>query len=490
MRQLITIALIFIVAKATAQVEIAFGNYDPFFDTTKSLSPHSAVKPIMRNTNDEVGYALNDREENKTFVYPVVNQLGLISSSESGLSSVRTGVGVGFSSTLNDKFHIRGTVLGSYFEGDEDIRNSILPNTYFWNGNDEVRREVQPNIRASFTPNKFFNFQAGIDQNFIGEGERSMILGDYGAPYPFFQMRSSLWKFEFVNIYQFFRERDFNNDWVPKYASSHYLNFQATERFQFGVFESVIFQPTDTLLKRGYEWEYLNPFLFYRPAEYKIGSQDKVVIGTHFSYNLDFLMIYGQFVLDEFLLNELVNRTRWWGNKYAGQFGFKGKGTIKNVNIEYLSEINFSRPFTFTHLDYRTNYAHQGMALGHPLGANFVESYSTLSLAFKNDLKIKTTFMFAQQGGLDSNEEFGFGEDIYRTYTEKPFEHGYFIGGNGKLNRARWSVEVSYPVIKKLKIDAFIRPIFEWRTGAVTGQTTFVFAGIRTALWNERSLSF
>jgi hypothetical protein len=83
-----------------------------------------------------------------------------------------------------------------------------------------------------------------------------------------------------------------------------------------------------------------------------------------------------------------------------------------------------------------------------------------------------------------------FGEDIYRSYTERPYEYGYFIGGNGQLNRTRLTVEAAYMVIPKIQLEAFIRPAMEWRSGSVNEQVFFVFGGIRTALWNERSLTY
>lgn len=44
--------------------------------------------------------------------------------------------------------------------------------------------------------------------------------------------------------------------------------------------------------------------------------------------------------------------------------------------------------------------------------------------------------------------------------------------------------------MKKNTLEAFIRPAMEWRSGSVNEQVFFVFGGIRTALWNERSLTY
>lgn len=484
--------------------EVGFMNLDPFFGIYwhERNTSHSSVKPLVGVQLLNPGYTIYEAltkstngqpHFSKTNIFPIINALGSLATSALGnRSAARAGAGIGLTSYFGDKLYFRAMVMGSYYQrslGLDNI-NSILPNTYLWSENGKGRNEIQPFFRLSYTPNKFFNFQAGIDHNFIGEGQRSLLLSDFSAPYPFVQIRSTLWKFQFVNLYQFLRERE-GNQWQSKFASTHYLNFQATKRFQIGLFESVIFQPRDTLLKRGYEWEYLNPFLFYRPTEYSIGSQDKIILGTNFSYNFGQVMLFGQFVIDDFVLSELRSRSRWWSNKYAGQFGFKGKGRLsQNVTITYSSEINFARPFTFSHLNQGTNWGHQGIPLGHPLGANFVESFSFVEINIKRKLRIRAELMVAQQGGQDSNEEFMYGEDIYRSYTERPFEYGYFIGGNGQLNRTRLTLEAAFMVIPKIQLEAFIRPAMEWRSGSVNEQVLFVFGGIRTALWNERSLTY
>ena len=46
--------------------------------------------------------------------------------------------------------------------------------------------------RFCYKPNEVFSFHAGLDNNFIGEGSRSLFLSDYGRPSPFAQMRAIL----------------------------------------------------------------------------------------------------------------------------------------------------------------------------------------------------------------------------------------------------------------------------------------------------------
>ena len=131
------------------------------------------------------------------------------------------------------------------------------------------------------------------------------------------------------------------------------------------------------------------------------------------------------------------------------------------------------------------------MPLAHPLGANFVESFSEARFFFTERLSVGATFMFAQQGGQNANDSTSFGANIYTPYTERPYEFGYKIGGDGKLNRMRATVELNYNVSRKLRINAFIRPGIEVRSLDNQPSVTlpFLFGGIRTQLWNERSFT-
>jgi hypothetical protein len=490
---------------------VSWTNLDPFLDTNTNRFnseyfsfKNNAVKPVMVNINSLM-YSDSLQETRLTadnslldlHVWPVANVIFGNAGLDNNYFSSRTGIGGAFSlASDNGKWHIRGSVTANNFGTDSlnDARYEILANSYF---NDAEGREIQPQFRASYTPNHFFNFQAGIDHHFIGEGKRSMLLSDYSSPYPFFKMRSKLWRFEFVNIYQFLDET-VNDRFLPKFTAAHFLNYAITERFHFGVFETVIYSPQDEYLTRGIEWEYLNPFIFYRPIEYSLGSQDKIVIGANLSYQFDQIMLYGQFVLDDFVLNEIVNRTRWWANKYGGQFGVKVIHKLGESLLTYQTELNFARPFTFSHLDERTVYGHQGISLTHPLGSNFVELFSELQLGFKNGLRIGVESFFVQQGGADGNEDLSYGSDIYVPYTNRPTmpnstlfdDYGYRIGGNGKINRLRIIPQVSYPLYKKWKLDFFAKVGYEWVTGAEMRGIPLVFGGIRTAIWNQRSFSF
>lgn len=500
MKNILTIVLLlqcsYLIAQTEINSEVNYLNYDAFYESN-SLS----VSPVLPNLSKpyQLGYQLpwvskkDKYKDNHLHIFPIVNMLGSYKSDESSTNSANLGAGFGVTAQLTKKFYARLLLTGNAFnrEGNDLVYSSIFRSDLFEETNGSTTLSLQPRFRMSYSPYDFLNIQAGVDQHFIGQGKRSMLLGDYGAPYPFVQLRTKLWKFEIMNLYQFFKE-DENNQTTRKFASTHFFNFNATERFQIGLFESVVFAPKDTLLNRGYEIEYLNPFLFYRPTEYSIGSQDRLLIGLNTSYQFNRFLIYGQLAIDDFVLSELVNRTRWWANKYSGQIGIKGKEELTNGQLRWLAELNFARPFTYSHIGLSTNYGNQGNPLAHPLGSNFGEIYSESSMHFNSDFTLTGRFFFSQQGGADGNDSTSYGSDVYQPYNIRPQEYGYKIGGNGKVNRYNFSVEASYRISDKLMIDAFIRPGVELNNMSQDAYKShfMVFGGLRTSLWNERSFSF
>ena len=71
-----------------------------------------------------------------------------------------------------------------------------------------------------------------------------------------------------------------------KYSASHYLTVNIGKRWSVGLFESVVWAAQDAAGERNFDWAYMNPIIFYRPAEYSIGSPDNITMGANMKYIL------------------------------------------------------------------------------------------------------------------------------------------------------------------------------------------------------------
>jgi hypothetical protein len=342
----------------------------------------------------------------------------------------------------------------------------------------------------SFSPNKVFNIQLGQDNQFFGDGYRSLFLSDVAAPYPFLKITTRIWHLTYVNLYTIMKDATqpsgLKKDWLTKYATFHYLGWNMTKRIQIGLFESILWQGSDSNRYRGYDVNYLNPVLFFRPTEYSLGSSDNAFAGFSFKIKLfKNQQLYGQILLDEFLLKELKAQDGWWGNKYALQGGIKSFDLFGVHHLHFQTEVNYARPYTYSHGSVQQNYGHMNQPLAHPLGANFMESATFLNYRFKR-VFLEAKCVYAVYGADTTGTDFG--KNIFISYNKRPHEYGNTTTQGVKTNLINASLRGAYILDSKmnLKIEFGFAERIE-QTARRTVQTPFVFIGIRTDLGNSYS---
>jgi hypothetical protein len=273
-----------------------------------------------------------------------------------------------------------------------------------------------------------------------------------------------------------------HKDWESKFASSHHISLNATKWLNIGIFETVVFQPKDTLLNRGFDAEYLNPMVFYRPQEYSLGSSDNVLIGFEMSAKFKQHTAYFQFVLDEFFLAEIKAHNGWWANKFGGQLGVKGRFQKGENKFFYRVESNFARPFTYSHISDDLNYGNQGTPLAHVYGSNFVEVLGELKWQ-RNRFGAKFFTNYSMHGS-DKNG-FNYGADIYLPYINRPSEYNHFIGNGVARNFYRAQFTFNFKILERGYLKGFAENLFVYDVQNAKANYTLV-VGLRSMLWNDR----
>lgn len=440
-----------------------------------NLRSHTFLKPevlMVKSSNHIKSKTAN--------LSPLVDLNGFISQSENTTTEnrigFRVGAGASWDAFYNNKWHIKLNAVQGIYSGDSAYR----PKSYFnWKeGNSNLYSDIRS--RISYTPNHIFNFQAGIDHNFYGEGSRSLFLSDMGNPYPFGLIRTRFWRLEYSILYQFFREGGQNN-WNGKFASTHHISFNAAKWLNLGIFETVIFNPSDTLLNRGFDVEYLNPIVFYRPQEYSVGSSDNVLLGVDVTAKFKNYTLYSQFILDEFLLSEIRARSQWWANKFGGQFGAKAYFQLQRWRLFTRVELNFVRPYTYAHLNEQLNYGNQGMPLAHPYGSNFAEILGEVNLQ-KGNYSIYGFLSYTLRGSNTNGANYG--GNVYDPYINRPYEYGHFIGQGSQDNRwlLRVMAERRFPKFYNTSLFVEANLNYSIQTEKAGG---LVLLGVRKKLWND-----
>ncbi len=352
----------------------------------------------------------------------------------------------------------------------------------------------------SYSPNRIFNFQAGKGKHFWGDGYRSLFLSDVSNSFPYLKITTTVWKFQYTNLFTWMKDvttpSNLKSDFKDKFASFHYLSWNVSKRLNIGLFESVVWQGSDSNRTRSFDVNYLNPIIFYRPVEYSLGSSDNVLIGFSFKEKLfKKQQLYGQLLLDEFLLSAVkedikhsINSSStgnwgWWGNKYGWQLGFKSFDLFKIDNLSFQTEVNVVRPFTYSHGSVQQNYANYNQPLAHPLGSNFEESVTFLNYRHKKWM-FEAEFMYALCGKDSGGKNMG--SNIFQPYITHQNEYGNYTGQGIKTNLRYMQLKCSYYLLPSsdLLAEAGIALRQESNSFSSTS-STFFFIGIKTGFMNR-----
>jgi Capsule assembly protein Wzi len=329
----------------------------------------------------------------------------------------------------------------------------------------------------------YVDVQFGYDKNFIGNGYRSLFLSDWGNSNLFLKLNTKIWKFNYQNLFmelmpQFKKSSDTLLD--RKYAAMHHLSMNVTKWLNIGLFEGVIFGR-----KNRFDFQYLNPIIFYRHIEGTVGSPDNAVAGLDFKANVAHkAQFYGQFLLDEFILSEAKNNPTSWVNKFGIQLGVKYVDAFGVRNLDVQVEMNRVRPFTYAHNDTISNYTHYNQPLAHPLGSNFQEVLTVINYQPSPKWYITAKAIYFYQG-LDSAGR-NFGSNPFKDYTTRPRQAGFKVGSGDKANCFNGMFQVSYEVKQNLYFDLTLQ-YRTYKIASVTKQTntSLISAGVRLNMFKR-----
>lgn len=266
----------------------------------------------------------------------------------------------------------------------------------------------------AFNVGKHVDIQIGKFKTFIGDGYRSLFLSDAAAPYPAVKFNFTFLNAKYMMMMSQLRTPNYDQRHRPKYSFSHYLDWNISDRFNFGIFENVTmcswYRLTDET--RLPDLGYMLPFTIFRPEEFNAGSPDKMVVGLSARLTAtDWLAFYSQLMFNEFQIKDLTARNRNWKNKYGYQFGARVFDMFRVVGLDMQLEYNHVRPFCYTQYEGMATYTHHGEPLAHPLGANFHEG--VLKVHYRNKrLALKAQANYAKYGADIKGDTCTYGQNL------------------------------------------------------------------------------
>jgi hypothetical protein len=316
----------------------------------------------------------------------------------------------------------------------------VIPHEGFWKeyNNQTGADFLQARGYITYDATAHVNFQLGHDRFFVGNGYRSLAFSDYAPPAMFFRTNIKAWKINYVfMISQMVADVDVaagnlgglksrTRGYPNKFNAFHHFSINIGRKLNLGVFETVIFTADDP---EGYDHlrlDYFNPIIFYRAIEQQNGSSDNVLLGMDFKWNaVKTFQVYGQFLLDEFVIDNVRAGNGWWANKFGIQIGGKyiDAFTIKNLDLQ--GEVNIVRPYTYSHGSIYGSYSNYRQPIAHPLGANFKEVIGIARYQPIPRLGLKGKLILVQTGRDYGNENWG--SDILKDNTSHVKNYGNSI---------------------------------------------------------------
>ncbi len=369
----------------------------------------------------------------------------------------------------------------------------------------------------AYRPVKWFDATLGYGKNFIGDGYRSMMLSDNAANYPYLKLKAEFWRIQYTCMYAQLTDRHTimaDNTYARKWAVMHYLDFAITKRWNIGFFDAVMAAAqthqqvmvndstyTTIDMKRGFDFQYINPIIFLRSAEYYAGSSpDNAMLGINMSYIIGkHTTIYGQFVLDEMTFKKFIAMKGYYANKQSYQLGVKSYDCFGVKNLFLQLEGNIVRPYMYSHTPQGTensvgedNYAHYNEPLAHPWGGNLWEMVARAQYN-RNRWYFQYKLNYGQYGD-DWDVEYdvwaNYGHNVYNDYGNYVWidgvdgQDGHYLLTGRKTTVMMNDLILSYLVNPAYNMNVFAEVTHRhFAAEGLETQNDFIFSfGIRTSL--------
>lgn len=319
---------------------------------------------------------------------------------------------------IGDKFYFETAIYENQgrFPGyvDSAIRKTgVVPyqNRYKNFGDGKGFDFTYSTARLVFIPNKHLLFDLGFNNNFIGDGYRSLLLSDYNTVYPYFRTAVTLGNFQYSVMWsQYVSQPErtiYALGYARKWGQTYVLDWHATKHFNISVFNAVI-SPNETEdHKKDVGISLASPLMFVHADKSPSGVQLNNISGLNLKYSITpSVNIYAHGMLDE-------SGDADWQKRFGWQAGIRASDLLNITGLNALAEFNTVRPYAYASANPATIYSHNNEPLAHPLGANFKEGVFVADYIYKSvSFRIEAV---VSRYGNDSSASVDYGRDIFKS---------------------------------------------------------------------------
>ncbi len=343
----------------------------------------------------------------------------------------------------------------------------------------------------SYSPNKYFNFQAGHGKHFVGDGYRSLLLSDNAFNYPYARITTTYKNIQYTNLYTSFMNLTDGGAKTPpntehlfqkKIGSFQLLSFNFAKRIQLGLFQGMIWEASDSANREHVNFNTFDPVIGVNTLNYGMHNKKNLLLGTTLKIKLtNSISLYGQYMLDDTYSKDLGDVRK----KYGYQAGLKyfDLFTVKDLHLQV--EYNSVRPYAYSATNPQQNYSHYNQALAHPLGSNFKELVGMLNYRIK-DFFVEVKLNYAVKGNDSSS--LNYGGNIFRsdnTFAINQNTSNISTTQGLKTTLMYQDIHIGYLVNASTNFNIVLgisNRILQ--TDKTTSKTQFIYFGIRTSLAN------
>jgi hypothetical protein len=333
-------------------------------------------------------------------------------------------------------------------------------------------------IGYSVSPN--FNIVLGQDKTLIGDGYRSMLLGDFASAYPLLRVTFNIGKnIQYMAMWAYMEDQfapqfnAFQNN-RREWMAFHYIDWNITNRASIGLFNAVIDEEANNQGQlHGFDANYIDPLYFSSSLGPSSDIPDHTLLGFNGKYKiLNKTTIYGQLLFDQSL--DAIDHS----NGTAWQLGVKGSDLFTAKNLNYLVEYNTAAPYTYSSQYPILSYSEFAEPLADPLGANFKEAvglvnYSLWRFDFQGEAD------YARFGANKGTANYG-NNLTYANNVNIPPGNG--VTGQGLSTTLKYAEgTVAYIINPKFNFRIEGSALLRQEVNAQTDtKTVFITIGIRT----------
>ncbi len=306
--------------------------------------------------------------------------------------------------------------------------------------------------RLVYTPNKYLLFDLGFNNNFIGDGYRSLLLSDYNTVYPYFKTAVTAGNFQYSVMWSQYVSQPkadiYALGYPRKWGQTYLLDWHATKHFNVSLFNSVI-SPNETAdHKKDIGVSLASPILFLHASKSPSGIELNNIDGLNLKYLVTpSVNIYAQVMLDNW-------GSAGWEKRYGWQAGIRVSDLLKVEHLNIQAEFNTVRPYSYASDSIVTVYSHNNEPLAHPLGSNFKEGIFIADYTYKSWwFRVEA---FIAHYGADSSVNVDYGRNIFRSLDLHTLQNDVSTGDGLNTKIYYGDLRIAYVLNKKsnLRIEA------------------------------------